>query len=131
MIATFTVPTTFTKSAAFNLIATAALFPLVIHLSSKIEVAGRWIVPCVFLGDMSYPLYIIHVPILSPLFSKKIVPIASAHETILPFATIFLFLFLSCFAVWLAKHFDEPVRRMLIAKYNALNNRQTRPMGVA
>jgi peptidoglycan/LPS O-acetylase OafA/YrhL len=130
MIAALTVETTFTKSATFNLLATAGLFPLVIHIASKIDLGGWWVAPCAFLGDMSYPLYITHVPLLGPLASQKTAPLLSAHSTILPFATFFLFLFLACLAVWLAKHFDEPVRRFLTAKYNALNNRQPRPATV-
>jgi peptidoglycan/LPS O-acetylase OafA/YrhL len=52
-------------NAVYSVFIVALVFPLLIHLSSGVEVKGRLARACSFLGELSYPLYLLHFPILT------------------------------------------------------------------
>ena len=92
------------------------IFPLVIYLGAIGEVKGAKAKRlCVFLGDVSYPLYITHFPLMYVFYAWVVnnkVPLSEGIWFI-PVLTVVLIL-LAYF--WL-KVYDEPVRRWLTKRY--------------
>ena len=41
-----------------------AVFPFIIGVGTKVELSGIWVSVSRFLGDLSFPLYVLHVPII-------------------------------------------------------------------
>lgn len=92
------------------------IFPVIIYLGAIGKVNGKAAVKlCTFLGDISYPVYIIHYPIAYVFYAwvvKNNVPIEKGF---------FVGLIAMAFAVGLAyaalKFYDEPVRKWLAHRF--------------
>lgn len=52
-------------NAVHSVLIVALVFPPLIYFSSGVRVAGRLARACTFLGELSYPLYLVHFPILT------------------------------------------------------------------
>lgn len=88
------------------------LFPLIVYLGANGEVKGKYSkIICKFLGDISYPLYIIHYPsiylFMAWVFKTKVSLLAS-----LPAAALVLLINI-VLSYALLKLFDEPARKWL------------------
>jgi len=97
------------------------IFPLVVFMGASGEVKGKYLSRiCKFFGDISYPIYITHYPLIyiytGWVYNNK-VPLGEA----LPVA---LLVFISSIILAYAclKLFDEPVRRWLNKKVLLKNN---------
>lgn len=98
---------------AYNLICTLAVFPLLVSVGAGSTVRGKRAVPlCRFLGRISYPLYLVHYPLVYVFFSwiyeHREMGIAVVAATAL---SVFV---LSVALAWAATVlYDEPVRKWL------------------
>jgi peptidoglycan/LPS O-acetylase OafA/YrhL len=96
-------------------------FPLLYFVAFPLIIAGgagrapRFPRICAFLGGMSYPLYVLHLPVLSGLI-QLLGPQAGAMAAIEP---------LLCFLiVWLAwRFYDEPLRAWLRRRFGSPGHR--------
>ncbi len=93
------------------------LFPILVAMGAGSSVSGKSAKVCKFLGDISYPLYIIHYPIVYTLFGawKHKNPDIPLSETI--FINVALYLFCIFLAYASLKVYDEPVREWLKAHW--------------
>lgn len=92
------------------------LFPLIVYLGASGSISGRAAKICRFLGDISYPIYIIHYPFMYLFMawvSRNNIQIDSP-ETIA--AATLLFMVTLALAYWCVKYYDEPVRNWLSRK---------------
>ena len=90
-----------------------ALFPFLVAIGAGSSVSGKSAQVCKFLGDISYPLYIIQYPIVYTLFGAW-----QRRNSDIPFEqTIFINIALFFFCIFMAyaslKIYDEPVREWL------------------
>ncbi len=95
---------------AFSII---VLFPLIVAAGAGSNVTGRSAKVCKFLGEISYPLYIVQYPIVYTLLGawKRHNPDAPLDQTIFINVCVFL---LSIFIAYASlKLYDEPVRNWL------------------
>lgn len=93
------------------------LFPVLVTMSAGSTVSGRSAKLCKFLGDISYPLYIVQYPIVYTLLGTwtKANPDASSEQTVFINVAVFLF---SIFVAYASlKLYDEPVRKWLSEKW--------------
>jgi peptidoglycan/LPS O-acetylase OafA/YrhL len=89
--------------------------PLVVALGVKARVSPRLL----FLERLSYPLYLVHWPVL--LVVHRALP-----DQVPPAAAILLTLALSCGAAWLALlAYDEPVRAWLTRQFDRAPSKQS------
>jgi len=92
------------------------IFPLVIHLGAGGVVRGAWAKRAsVFLGDISYPLYITHFPVICVYYAwvdNNDVPLGTGAWVLL---LVTLFCTLMAYG-WL-RGYDEPVRKWLARRY--------------
>lgn len=87
-------------------------FPLIIFLGASGEVNGKWAKRvCKFFGDISYPIYITHYPIIY-IYTVWAVDNKLSFSEAFPFSIVTL---VSCVALAYAclKWYDEPVRKWL------------------
>jgi peptidoglycan/LPS O-acetylase OafA/YrhL len=98
------------ESLAYDIIAITMLLPLLIYILSSTELYSDF--PSVrFFADLSYPLYMIHLPILMFLSGwVKETGSNSAQASLLAFASIPLVVALCWYA---GRAYDVPVRRWL------------------
>lgn len=98
---------------AYNAIAILFLFPLIVTMGAGSSVTGnRSVAICKFLGEISYPLYITHYPLIYVQMNW-----AARHQDA-PLGThicvaVAIFLFAIAIAYACLKLYDEPVREWL------------------
>lgn len=100
----------------FDLLTIFIAFPLLVWCATSIEPQRVGIAR--LLGALSYPLYVIHVPLLS-LIARGIIFCGTRPEALAPwlgFATVAL---LCGAALWLDRAYDGPVRRFASARLKA------------
>jgi peptidoglycan/LPS O-acetylase OafA/YrhL len=107
----------FHQSPALDLIYVIILFPVIVRLGANISVGPRMTRAFLFAGQMSYPVYIIHQPLLRA-FSK-----IEAHFGLNGFALCLLEVVVCLVVAYTAmRFFDEPLRAMLnksVRPYNS------------
>lgn len=97
----------------FNLTCTLLLFPLTVYLGAKAAVKSESTRRlCDFLGRLSYPLYLMHYPLVY-LFFMWIDTHHDAPVSILAFTSVSIFLLSIAMAYAAMKLWDEPVRKWL------------------
>ena len=106
-------PENFWQNGLYETICIIALFPLVVTIGAGSKLSGPFSQKfCKFLGDISYPIYITHYPLIYMQMSW-----AEAHENAPLSQQIFvgaaLFLLAIFISYALLKMYDEPVREWL------------------
>ncbi len=99
------------------------VFPLIVFLGTGGEPKGKWSKrTCRFLGDISYPIYITHYPLIyiytAWVYDKK-VSLRDGYRIALLVLTSAILIAYACL-----KFYDEPVRRWLKKKILASTNDQ-------
>ena len=99
----------------YELLCITTLFPLVLQLgaSGKVEGSARKI--CTFTGNLSYPLYIIHYPLMY-IFYRHVWNNSLTFGEVWPIAIVVVGA--SVALAWIAYRFyDLPLRRWLTEKW--------------
>lgn len=105
------------RSAAWELAMVVILFPTLVFAGAHISLPARWTSVCAFLGNISYPLYILHGPLLWPLLLPGPGNFALTHASA-GMAIMVAYAALLVYIAWLAATFyDGPVRKRLTAAY--------------
>lgn len=105
-------------NAAYDSVCTIFLFPMLVYLGASGKATDKGTVKvCKFLGDISYPVYIIHYPFMylfyAWLWSNKLSFAQSWPVAVVIFFGSILLAYASL------KLYDEPVRRWLSKKFLA------------
>jgi peptidoglycan/LPS O-acetylase OafA/YrhL len=100
-------PLNWIKSIPTELSAIGILFPIIVYLGARIPVRGSVARLSAFLGTISYPVYLLHQPILRLLWRFDSKHVFSDQTIIIYFFTLMI-------TVWMISRFYEsPVRRLL------------------
>jgi peptidoglycan/LPS O-acetylase OafA/YrhL len=115
LLAVLMISTPLTHTGGFQFVAVVALFPLLVLAGACVRLGQAANRACAFLGTMSYPLYVLHRPLLYPsnfLFGRD----AFTRTFGAP-------IYILCIAIlsWaIGTYCDAPLRRILSAKYKSL-----------
>ena len=107
-----------------TLIAVALVFPGLIYLGARCRLSTFWHPTCTFLGDLSYPLYLLHVPIMGLLSLSWINRAMHEHPASQAAFVTGILLLSVAVSVFATKYYDIPVRRRLTQRYNNRLSRQ-------
>lgn len=92
------------------------VFPLIMHLGASGEVKSKWASKvCTFLGDISYPIYIIHFPFVYIFYAWVINNDIPLQQGIYVGIGILIGSVMLSYAA--LKLYDEPVRKWLAKRY--------------
>ena len=100
-----------------RLLAILVLFPAAIHAGASVAVSGRLLAVCRFLGGISYPLYIIHTPLMG--VTGRIIARIDPTLTWQPLWIAGQALIFIAISWAFVKLYDEPVRAWLTARAKA------------
>lgn len=103
-------------NSAYELACIVLVFPLIVWLAASGNMDGKVSHKvCKFLGDLSYPLYIVHYPVMylfySWLIENKFYTLGETWSVVLVVFAINITLAYACLKLW-----DEPVRRWFTKK---------------
>lgn len=101
----------------FNLACTLVLFPLTVAIGAGSKLLGRKSSAiCLFLGKISYPLYLVHYPLVY-LFFAWIDTHHDAPVFVLAFTSVSVVVLDVILAYAAMKLYDEPIRKWLKSKF--------------
>ena len=103
-------------NSTYELACIVLVFPLIVWLAASGNMAGKISHKvCKFLGDLSYPLYIVHYPVMylfySWLIKNKLYTLGETWPVVILVFAVNITLAYTCLKLW-----DEPVRRWLTKK---------------
>lgn len=101
---------------AFDLLTIFVAFPLLVWFAASVE--PPWPAIASALGALSYPLYVIHVPLLS-IVTRAVIFIGERPEALAPWIGLATIAALCGAALWLDRAYDEPVRRRASVRLGA------------
>jgi len=105
------------KNGLYVALSVILMFPLIVYVGASGEITGKFASKlCRFLGDISYPVYIIHYPLVYTFMAWIAKNQISKISEALP--AILLVLFSSILLAWLSfKLYDVPVRKWLTNRF--------------
>jgi peptidoglycan/LPS O-acetylase OafA/YrhL len=102
------------------------LFPAIIVVASLVEKPRKLNTISAFLGNISYPLYILHFPLLDPLGTPRAQALVLRHTNVM-LGTYLLPLYvltLICIAWLSVRYYDAPVRDRIMRAYRSRRTAQ-------
>ena len=104
-------------NSTYELACIVLVFPLIVWLAASGNMAGKVSHKvCKFLGDLSYPLYIVHYPVMylfySWLIENKLYTLGETWPVVILVFAVNITLAYTCLKLW-----DEPVRRWLTKRF--------------
>lgn len=119
LMAAITTTSGWLQTERANLALVTCVFPLLVLLGALSAVPRTLVPVCVLLGDLSYPVYLIHMPFIVVLKQECVVSMVTDHPllawTLLP-ATLCVIVGVS---FYVSHCIDRPVRSALRRKYSA------------
>lgn len=109
-----------TLSIAWQFLVVTTLFPALVYLGAWSDLPRLLNRVCAFFGDVSYPLYILHAPLVFPLKGSKVEHFAATHSRAAEWIVPLLIPILLALAFFAGRYFDRDLRKWLSRRYNAL-----------
>jgi len=119
LLAALMVSGSWSRSSLFQLFVITVLFPSLVYLGASCIVPHRTADLCAFLGDMSYPLYILHVPLLLPSLDFASLVGLKQHQAIWPYVLPIYIVLLVLVSWWIGRYIDLPVRSRLTSAFKS------------
>jgi peptidoglycan/LPS O-acetylase OafA/YrhL len=104
---------------AIQLAIICAVFPLLVLAGAHVRLSERWTPICSFLGDISYPLYLLHPVLFWILEKDRARAYAVAHPSIATWIMLGYALFAVAICWIVGRFYDAPVRRRLTDAYRS------------
>ncbi len=113
-------PSKFMQTQGFSAVAAALLFPALVYFGARCRVPTQCVATCAALGDLSYPLYLIHAPLLALFTLSWVSQTVARHPASRLYFVPSLILIASGLSLLMLRYYDKPVRSFLTARYNAM-----------
>jgi peptidoglycan/LPS O-acetylase OafA/YrhL len=115
----------FMQTERFHLITVVLFFPMLIYAGATVRLPHAFARACTVLGELSYPLYLLHMPLISPFVAQRFARFAAHHIDLTNLLIPVLLVVLATVAWLLGEYVDVPIRRSLTRSYNSLKKPKT------
>ena len=120
LLATMLLADRFTKSGFYQIFVVTLVFPAIVYVGARCAMPKALVPMCAFLGELSYPLYILHVPLMLPYSNLFAMSFIRAHETCRPYLVFVDLGILVPICWWTGYHVDRPIRLYLTRTFGRL-----------
>lgn len=108
------------RTKPFQLLAISFLLPATVYLGSRCKTSKRFTPLCVFLGEISFPLYLIHAPIMVlldlPAAKEVLLRTPALHALVVPV----VLLVAGTISYLVLEFYDRPIRKYLRQRQNSV-----------
>ncbi|AFL88561.1 putative acyltransferase [Terriglobus roseus DSM 18391] len=101
------------RTKLFQLLAISSLLPATVYLGSRCHVSKRLAPVCAFLGDISFPLYLIHAPIMVLFDLPAVKALLLRLPSLQPLVVPSVLLIAGTISYFVMTYYDLPVRAFL------------------
>jgi peptidoglycan/LPS O-acetylase OafA/YrhL len=112
-------PMALMQTEVFRLVAVLVCFPVLLYFGAISEIPHHLASPCIALGELSYPLYLVHMPLVGILYARRVLHVSALYPKLSTVSGLLLIAVLAVTSWWLSEHYDVPVRRALIDRWNS------------
>ena len=112
-------PSHFTSTIGYEFFVVTFCFPVLLYLAARSHLPEPLNRVCAVLGDLSYPLYILHAPLVLPLGGSKPLLFFSLHPLAARLLLPLCFALLLASAWLVARYPDRSCRLWLTRHYNS------------
>ncbi|MGC9199938.1 MAG: acyltransferase family protein [Acidobacteriaceae bacterium] len=127
LVAILAAPFSWMHAKIFQLIGILACFPPMVYFGALAHLPLKWTRISTALGELSYPLYLVHLPIITLMIGLHIQNFVP-RQIVLRQVCIFGILLALAVTAWqIGEHIDLPIRRALTRRYNTFKQTQRTP----
>ncbi len=131
LLLSITLHTSFTGAHWYHLGVITVVMPALVFFGADVKLSPMCGRICGALGDLSYPLYIIHIPLLGPLFGVRVTHLVASSPFLRHVLVPVYDLGLAAFAWSLEAYLDVPIRRWLSRAYKSYKLSALQPQTLA
>ena len=119
LIAILNSPFSWMRTEAFRITAIALCFPAMVYYGAVSRLPRAFARPSTVLGELSYPLYLLHQPFVSMMTARRLSQFLASHPTLIAWFGPCLIAILALLSWWVGERVDLPIRRALTRLYNS------------
>ena len=105
---------------AFQICCLVLIFPCAVYVGACSQLPHRYDRPCGLLGDLSYPIYILHFPLIFAFTGRKAHIFFGHHQALSAVVLPASYLAVFGIAFCANEFYDKPLRKWLTRHYNEL-----------
>ncbi|MBW4040380.1 MAG: acyltransferase [Acidobacteria bacterium] len=112
-------PFSLMHTGGFHLFEASVCFPAIVYYGAAARVPHSFARVSTVLGELSYPLYLLHFPFILLMNARRFLSFAGAHAALFHWIG-FVLISIFAFVAWqVGEHIELPIRRVLTRQYNS------------
>jgi len=127
LIAILNSPLSWMRTEGFRLLAISLCFPAMVYYGALARLPRSFTRLSTALGELSYPLYLLHMPFVSLLRARHLAWFTAAHTTLVHCLVPCIIAIFAYISWQVGEHIDLPIRRMLTRRYNSYKQTRLAP----
>lgn len=124
-------PASWMRTESFRLVAITLRLPAMVYFGAITRLPSSVTRLATALGELSYPLYLLHMPLVSLMSARRLLRLAPTHSVSFHGLVLCVIAIFGFAAWWIAEHVDLPIRRALTRRYNAYQQVRQTPIPTA
>ncbi len=124
LIAILNSPLACMRTETFRFVAVTLCCPALVYFGALVRLPHHFARISAVLGELSYPLYLLHQPLIRLTNARHVLQFSAAHPVLVHCVTISIIASFALVAWWVGDNIDLPVRRALTRRYNLFKTRK-------
>ena len=124
LIAILISPFLWMRTELFRLIAISLCLPAMVYTGGVARLPHSFAPLCSVLGELSYPLYLLHISIVTLMRARHVQHFSALHTSLAHGIVLCTEMILAAASFWVGKYIDLPIRRSLTRRYNNFKSQQ-------
>jgi peptidoglycan/LPS O-acetylase OafA/YrhL len=118
------------RTETFRLAVIVLCFPAMVYYGALVQLPHRFARFSAALGELSYPLYLLHAPFVLLMSARHLLQFAVTHTVIARCVTLCLIAIFAFVSWQIGEYVDLPIRRALTRRYNSYKQNKLTPISL-